>query len=161
MNWLHHLIGTHTHMLWWQMSVRAVFVFFYLLVLVRFGARRAFGRWTPFDIALAILLGSTLSRTLTGNAPFLPTLAAAAVLVLLHVALAWLTMYWNGLAIVVKGDPIKLVEHGQPIAANMRRSAVSDRDLREQLRGQMKTDDLEKVEDAYLEPGGTISFIPR
>ncbi len=162
MNWLHDLIGNGSNsIVWWQMTIRAAIIFIYLLVLLRVGRRRAFGRWTPFDTVLAILLGSTLSRGLTGNAPFVPTLAAGALLVLLHGVLTQLSFQWASFAALVKGRPVKLMEHGRLLHRNLRSSGVSEGDLKEQLRSEMKTDDLKKVEDAYLERGGTISFIAR
>lgn len=61
---------------WWQMVLRAVLIFFYGVLAFRFAYRRFFGQSTDFDIVVSILIGSTLSRALTGNARLLPTLAA-------------------------------------------------------------------------------------
>lgn len=160
MDWLHHFIGNDSQPIeWWQMTIRAVIIFVYLLVLVRIGGRRAFGRLTPFDIVLGILLGSALSRCLTGNAPFLPTLAAAGALMALHMALAALALRWETIGFLVKGREMKLMEDGRLLRDNLRRARVTERDLREQLRSTMNTDDLTQAGDAYLERGGDVSFV--
>lgn len=162
MEWLHALIGDDTGPInWWQMALRAAIIFLYLLALARLGGRRAFGNWTPFDIVLGILLGSTLSRTLTANAPFVPTLVAGAVLVGMHVLLAYLALYCRPIAFLAKGREVRLMEQGTLIHRNLRRCGVSEQDLRERLRTAMNTEDLDEVANAYLERGGDVSFIRR
>ena len=162
MDWLYELIGRDGDVItWWQMSLRAVIVFLYLLLLARVGGTRAFGSFTSFDIVLGILLGSTLSRVLTASSPFLPTLTAGAVLVLLHIMLAALAVRWHPLGFLVKGRAVKLIEDGRLLEANLRRVGITPGDLHEQLRSVLNTDDLGRVREAFLERGGNVSFIPR
>lgn len=71
-----------------QMSLRAVLIFVLGVLIVRFAATRAFGKWSPLDIIFAVIVGSNLSRALTGSAPFVPTLTATVILVALHGLLA-------------------------------------------------------------------------
>src|SRR3546814_818751 len=66
-----------------QMAARAVVVYIVTLLVVRLGKKRFLGKATAFDVILGIMLGSIVSRAITGNAPFLPALAAA-VLIALH-----------------------------------------------------------------------------
>jgi hypothetical protein len=53
-------------------------------VLLRIGARRMLSRISAFDILIMVTIGSTLSRSLTGNVPLIPAMAAAATLVFMH-----------------------------------------------------------------------------
>ena len=85
---LEFVFGSTGHISWWQECVRAIAIFAYGLILVRLAGRRIFGRWAALDIVVAIIIGSNLSRALTGNAPFGGTLAACALLVALHWVLA-------------------------------------------------------------------------
>ncbi len=52
-----------------QECARAVLVLAYGLTLVRLSGRGAFGKWSALDIIVSIMVGSTLSRALTGSAP--------------------------------------------------------------------------------------------
>ena len=91
MDLFHAIIGHGSKgILWWQESIRAIFIFLYGLLLIRLAGIRAFSKQTPLDIDIAIVIGSNLSRALTGNARFLPTLAATAVIVLMY----WLFERW-------------------------------------------------------------------
>jgi hypothetical protein len=41
---------------------------------------------------------------------------------------------------------------------NLRRTGISERDLREQVRSSLNTEDLDTLDEAYLERGGDVSF---
>ncbi len=66
-----------------QMALRAAIVYVAVVLMVRFLKKRFAGRATAFVI-LGIMLGSIVSRAVTGNTPFLPALVAAAVLLGMH-----------------------------------------------------------------------------
>lgn len=160
MELFHQLVGRSSDTIaWWQMSIRAVFIFVYLLLLVRLGGRRAFAKFTSFDIVLAVLLGSVLSRCLTANAPLVATFCASAVLVALHALLARLAVRFDPVGLLVKGRRIQLVRDGALLTEPMHRTSVTERDLMEALRSTAKTDDLHRIKAAYLERNGTISFV--
>lgn len=143
---------------WWQMSIRAVLIFAYGIVLVRLSGKRTFGKLSAFDIVLAIIIGSNLSRTLTANAPFGPTLAATTLLALLHFTLGRLSIHWRWLGAIIKGSPRKIVSDGEIDHSAMRRGELSYGDLEEALRlhGLEGTDGIKA---AYLERNGGISVI--
>ncbi|MEJ2375176.1 MAG: DUF421 domain-containing protein [Pseudolabrys sp.] len=157
----HALIGENSSsILWWQMSIRAVFVFLYGLVLIRLFGVRPFGRQTPLDIVIAIVIGSNLSRALTGSARFLPTLAATAVIVLMfwmfaHVAARSRLVGW-----LLKGQPVRLMQRGALDEAALRAHAVSRGDLEEAGRTSGIAS-LDGVQEAYLERSGKISVLKR
>lgn len=52
---------------WSQDCARAVLVFICGLVLVRIAGRRVFGQWSALEIVVSIIIGSNLSRALTGS----------------------------------------------------------------------------------------------
>ena len=55
-----------------QMALRAVVVYVVTVAFARLGKKRFMGRATAFDVILGIMLGSIVSRAITGNAPFCP-----------------------------------------------------------------------------------------
>jgi uncharacterized membrane protein YcaP (DUF421 family) len=154
------LIGSKGDIVWWQMSIRAVLIFGFGLVLIRLFGRRAFGKQTALDIVLAIVVGSNLSRALTANSPFFPTLAATAALVLLFWLLSNLSARSPWFSRLVKGNPIWLVRGGEPDAKEMKRAAVSEGDLEEAAR-QSGLSGLGDVDEAVLERNGKISAVRR
>lgn len=160
--WLAHVIGRDAQtILWWQMMVRAAVAFLFLLLLIRVGAKRMFGRMGAVDIAVAILLGSTLSRAITANARFAPTLAACALLVAMHGLLAQAAFRSRRVGRLVKGTAQHLVDQGDVRPDAMRQAQVTEDDLIEEMRLNAGTSDVGTIRDAYLERSGRISFIRR
>ncbi|OHV74394.1 hypothetical protein [Ensifer sp. LCM 4579] len=103
------LLGAPTQEItWWQMTVRAVIVFAYGLIAIRFAGRHAFGKSSALDIVLSVIIGSSLSRALTGNAPLVATLAAMTALVAIHAILSRLSINWQGLDILLKVVSVSL-----------------------------------------------------
>ena len=145
---------------WWQMSIRAVIIFIFGVLLVRIAGKRAFGRQSAVDIVLTVLIGSNLSRALTGGAPFLPTLAATAALVLLYWISIQLAQRSDAAGLVLKGTHIVLARDGRVDPAAMRKAAVSHLDLSEAVRS-ARQPGLEAVMLATLERSGHISVVPK
>jgi uncharacterized membrane protein YcaP (DUF421 family) len=158
---LQHLIGPNSpDITWWQMSVRAVIVLAYGILFVRVAGKRTFGKLTAFDIVLAVLIGSNLSRALTGNAPFWPTLAATTVLGLLHYLLGRLSIHNRWLGAIIKGEPRQIISDGVLDEREMKKGELSHGDLQEALRLH-GLDEIEGIKAAYLERNGSISVIKK
>ena len=158
-SWVHMTFGnTMEPMSWSQMMARAVAIFFIGLVLVRSAPYRIFSQATPLDIILSVIIGSNLSRTLTGSAPFLKTVAATILLVAIYSLLSHFASRYRPLANVLKGKPVKLVEDGEVIWREMRSCAVGERDLDAAIRSAGGTD-VEDVKLAVMERGGDIEVV--
>lgn len=143
-----------------QMALRTLIVFCFALVLVRIGSTRFMSRNSPLDLILAILLGSVLSRAITGQSPFFPTLAASAVLVALHSLFALLAAGTDFFGDWVKGSSSLLIENGERVPGALLRNRVGTGDLRAALRlhghGEGSLDD---IDTARLERNGEISLV--
>jgi uncharacterized membrane protein YcaP (DUF421 family) len=141
-----------------QMALRAVVVYVVAVLVVRLGKKRFMGRSTAFDVILGIMLGSIMSRAITGNAPFFPALAAGGALVALHGLFSGIACRWHGFGTVIKGRPRLLVRDGEIDWRTMRRCHMSERDLWEDLRGK-GIGDLAEVAEARLERSGRLSVL--
>jgi uncharacterized membrane protein YcaP (DUF421 family) len=142
-----------------QLCARAALLFLFGILCIRIAGRRTFSSITPLDIIVAIIIGSNISRAMTGKAPFFGGLAATLVVVVLHRLLAMATLHWSPLARLMKGGPIVLVRDGVADVAAMRRHAIGQADLAEGLRME-QVDRIEDVRRATLEAGGKISVVP-
>ena len=145
----------------WQMALRAAVVYVAAVLMIRVGEKRFMGKNTAFDVILGIVFGSVVSRAVTGNAPFFPTLFAGFVLVGLHWVFAAVAFRSDRFGALVKGRERVLVEGGEVRRENMRKSHISERDLREALRLRGQITDPAEAESAHFERSGDISVIPR
>lgn len=144
-----------------EMSLRAILVYLAGWAILRAGGNRFLGRETAFDIVLGFVLGSTLSRAINGSAPLFVTLAACALLVLLHQTLAWLTYRSHGFGLFMKGRAEPLIQDGRLIEKSLRRHQISQGDLEEALRLNGRVAEPGQVQEARFERNGDISVLEK
>jgi uncharacterized membrane protein YcaP (DUF421 family) len=144
-----------------QMSVRAIIIFFVALALIRLTGMRSFGKSTAFDVIISITLGAVLSRAITGEVPFFPTLIAAVVLAIIHKTIALVTARSHSIGKILKGNPRLIVKNGVIIWKNMRYGDLSETDLMEGIRKNINVDKLEDVKEAYFDRDGAISAVKK
>jgi len=144
-----------------QMAWRAAIVFLLAVVLARLGARRFMSHSAGFDMMVAVVLGSVLSRAINGDARFFPTLGASGLLLLLHHLLATLALRSHPFSQLVKGRPLVLVRNGVIDHAAMVKAKITPDDLDASLRLNGNVDRLEDVAEARLERSGAISVVRR
>jgi len=144
-----------------QESARAVLIFFYGLIMLRLSGRRTFAQMSAVDLVISIIVGSNLSRAMTGGVPFWGTLASVAVLVVLHLALAHAVARSPWLARWVEGRPILLAADGLIDERARLACKISMGDLEESLRekGLDGIAALGQARKLVLEPSGKISVI--
>ena len=160
-NWLGLLLGVgleSKELGVWQMGLRAIVVYVVTVVMVRLGKKRFLGRATAFDVILGIMLGSIVSRAVTGNAPMLPALVASAVLVLMHFVFSGMALRWHGFGSLIKGNPRLIVRDGAIDERNLRKAHMTEHDLHEDLRSKSVAR-LDQVAEARLERSGQMSVI--
>jgi uncharacterized membrane protein YcaP (DUF421 family) len=141
-----------------QLCARAVILFLLGIAYIRIAGRRTFAHASPLDIVVALVVGSNLSRAMTGRAQFWPALVATLLLVVLHRLFARATIRWRWLAKLMKAEPVVLVEDGVGDPKAMQRHGIGEDDLLESLR----LEQVEKPDDvrlAMLENSGKISVV--
>jgi len=143
---------------WAEMSVRALIIFLFGLVVTRIGVWRAFGRWSTPDIIVTIIVGSNLSRALTGPAPLFTTMAATTVFLLAWWVVSFAASRSTTLDWLFKGSAIRLVIDGSIDHDAMKKAVISRRDLDEGLR-EKGVGNERRVVTAFLERNGSITVI--
>ena len=159
LQWFHIIFGQGKDLDTLQMVCRAVLSFFLTLALIRIAGIRTFGKKTPFDNVIIIMLGSIFSRVVVGASPFIPTTLACFAFVLVHRVLALISFYNDRVGSWIKGEASSLYANGELNEANMRKARVSFKDIQESVRQQTNDDSLEKVKEIIQERSGDISVI--
>jgi uncharacterized membrane protein YcaP (DUF421 family) len=145
----------------WQIGLRAFLIYLTAILLVKFGEKRFMGKNTAFDMVLGIILGSVLSRAITGNASFFNVIGAGVILVGIHWFFAFVSYYSDWMGSFIKGNARILVKDGEIQWDNMRKSHISRKDLEMALYSNGKVTDPSQVKVARFERSGDISVIPR
>lgn len=163
-SWFSDMLGLDTppaDLSFTQMALRGVVVLLASLVMVRCAGRRFLGRSAGFDVVLAIVLGSVVSRAINGQAAFFPTLGAGFVLVFLHRLLAIVSCRSHLASRLLKGSDCLIIRNGQIDYAALRRAEFSEDDLLEHLRLRGNVASPKDVAEARLERNGQISVVLR
>jgi uncharacterized membrane protein YcaP (DUF421 family) len=155
------LLGLNEHdLLWYQMMLRAVIVFFVALIFIRVSGMRSFGSSSAFDVVVSITLGGLLGRCITGHYPFFPTLAASFTIIVCHQVVAYLSFHFKWMQKGTEGEPVCLFEKGKRQVKNMRRYAVNETDLERALH-ESSLDDFSEVKSIWYEVDGKISIVKK
>jgi uncharacterized membrane protein YcaP (DUF421 family) len=142
-----------------QVANRAIAVYIIGMVLVRIGKSRLISRASPLDVIVGFIIGSLLSRGITGHASISDTFIASAALVFAHWFVTRLTFHSHTLGKLLKGNSYLLVDDGRILWDNLSRSHFSEHDLMEAIRVKTNVEDLAQVHHAYKERNGEISVI--
>ena len=158
---MHAVLGKEGEFIaWWQMCLRASLLFLYGVFLLRLAGTRIFGKSVPIDIVMSVIIGSNLSRTLTGNAPLIEVMIATAWLMALHWALVHVAQRHRWFSNLVKGKPHVLIRNGEIDWGAMRHEGIGTRDLETAMRDE-GVGGTDEIETATLERDGCISIVPK
>jgi uncharacterized membrane protein YcaP (DUF421 family) len=140
---------------------RTTAIFFFIFVMTRLVGRRELGSLEPFDLILLVVIGDLVQQGVTQN-DYSVTGAFIVVctIALLTVAASYLNFRFHRLRRVLEGEPVVLIENGQPIERNLRRERLTLKELAESARLQ-QVESLDDVRLAVLETNGNISVIPQ
>ena len=140
-----------------RVALSVLLLFALVIFIAHFFGPRTFASFTSFDFLINVTAGSLVASSIMGQ-----NLVGGALSLLCLAALQWLislisarSQRWHDL---VDNPPVVLIERGQYLRDAMRRARVSPQSLEQQLRSQGVTD-VNKVQFAILESGGSISVI--
>ena len=144
-----------------DLVLRAIALYAFVFVLMRKVGRRELSRLAPFDLVLLIVLGDAIQQGLTqDDYSVTGAIIVVSTIALLQVATSYLSFRFPRLERLFEGEPIVIVQDGEPIKRNLRRERLTAGDLAEEARMQ-QIGSLADVKWAVLEPNGQISFITK
>ncbi len=140
---------------------RAAFAFFFVLLVTRVVGRRELSSLQPFDLILLVMIGDLTQQGVTQN-DFSVTglMLAAGTIAVLTVFVSYSSFRFPRLRPVLDGEPVIVLEKGEPIKKNLDRNRITVDELRAAAR-QEGHGALDEIEWAVLETGGQISFIAK
>ncbi len=145
---------------WWEFVLRTVAVYVCLMVMVRFSGKRTVGQFTPFDLIVVMLLAEAVSASLTGgDESLVGGLIAAATLIALNMATAWVSARNRRVDEILEGKPTLIGRDGVIYKGVLKEERVPEADVQQALR---ENDcKLEDMRCAFLEADGKISILKR
>ena len=144
-----------------DLVVRAIVVFFFVLVLTRVIGRRELSQLAPFDLILLIILGDALQQGLTqDDYSVTGAILIVGTFAVLQVTMSWLGFRFARLRPILEGEPVIIVEDGKAIERNLKRERLTLEEVAESARLH-EIASLDEVRWAVIERNGEISFIKK
>src|SRR5207249_11171073 len=130
--------------------LRATFLFLFVYALTRIIGRRELSSLEPFDLILLIVLGDAIQQGLTQD-DYSVTGAVLVIgtLALLQVFTSFLSFRFSSLRPILEGEPVIVVEDGEPIMKNLRRERLAVDEVAAEARKQ-QIESLSEVKWAVL-----------
>jgi uncharacterized membrane protein YcaP (DUF421 family) len=151
----------HIAVPWWELIVRSVVVYAFLLVLLRLTGKRQVGQLAPFDLVLLLVLSNAVQNSMNaGDNSLIGGLIAATTLVGLNFLLGLATYRFKSVEAFIEGRPQVLIHNGKLFQDVMARAKLTHHELNAALR-QTGCSCVEEVHSALLENNGAISVVPR
>jgi uncharacterized membrane protein YcaP (DUF421 family) len=144
-----------------DLVLRTIVVFVFLMVLMRVIGRRELSSLQPFDLILLIVLGDAVQQSLTQDDYSLTGgLLVVGTFAVLQVFVSWVGYRFPKARPILEGDPLIVIQDGEPIERNLKRERLTLDELAEAAR-QEGIAHLADVKWAVLETTGKLSFIQK
>jgi uncharacterized membrane protein YcaP (DUF421 family) len=144
-----------------DLVVRATVLFLFVFALTRIMGRRELSSLEPFDLIVLIVLGDAIQQGLTqDDYSVTGAVLVISTLTLLQVFASFLGFRFPRLRPALAGEPVIVVEDGEPILRNLRRERVTVEEVTAEARKQ-EIESLSDVKWAVLETSGQLSFIKK
>ena len=146
---------------WWELVVRGLIVYGFLIILLRLTGKRQVGQLAPFDLVLLLVLSNSVQNAMNaGDNSVLGGIISAGTLVGLNYLLGILTFRSKKFEALVEGRPQVLIHNGRIHRDVMDGAQLTQHELDAALRA-AGCSCAEEVRMAMLENNGEISVIRR
>lgn len=143
---------------WWELPLRAIFIYLALLFMMRVSGKRTVGQFTPFDLLVVLLLSEVAGSGLNGgDISVTASLLSVATLIALNLVVAVMTSRSVWMQTLTEGATVLIGRDGRLFTEILKREHVPLLDVERALR---EADcDLKDMKYAFLEADGNISIL--
>jgi uncharacterized membrane protein YcaP (DUF421 family) len=140
---------------------RAAVAYVFILFLLRVVGRRELSSMEPSDLVLLVVIGDLIQNGVTqSDYSMTGVVLAVTTFGLLAVGTSYIVFRSRRAQSVIEGEPLIIVQNGEPIERNLRGERLTLSEVMEQAR-QHEIESLDEVKWAVLETTGQISFLKR
>lgn len=141
---------------------RAIFIYFFLLVVFRISGNRTMSQDDPFTFVLLVIISESIQNALVGN-DYSMTNAILLVITMvgLNIAIQLIKQYSKKAEKFIDGVPVILVSDGKPLKERMDKVRVGEDDILSAARRSQGLERMNQIKYAIMEVTGNLSIIPK
>ncbi len=143
-----------------NLLIRAIVVYFSILLLLRIGGKRQMGQMEATEFVAILLISNAVQNAMNGGDNSLAAgIFLATILIASSALVTYLTFKSRIMRNLFEGTPTLLIHKGKILPKNIAKEFLSESEIRTLLRKQ-GFHHLADVEVAILEADGTLSITP-
>src|SRR6185369_15373036 len=120
---------------WWELVVRALAVYLFLLLILRLTGKRQVGQLAPFDLVLLLVLSNAVQNSMNGgDNSLVGGMISATTLVGINLGVGYLTYRSKKLEAIIEGRPQVLIHNGKLFEGVMKKANLTHHELNAALR---------------------------
>src|SRR5512142_1506701 len=120
---------------WWELILRGVVVYLFLLIILRITGKRQVGQLAPFDLVLLLVLSNAVQNSMNGgDNSLVGGLLSAATLIALNYLVGFATFRSKRLEALIEGRPEVLIHDGKLYEEVLNRAQLTRHELNAALR---------------------------
>ena len=140
-----------------ELTIRAIAVFLYVLVLLRLAGKRQLGQMSATEFVSILLISNAVQNSMNGGDNSLSGgLILAGVLIFVSWLISVLTFRYRRFQVIFEGTPTLLIHRGKIIEKNLAKERMPHTELTALLRKQ-GIHSVHEVETGVLEADATLS----
>jgi uncharacterized membrane protein YcaP (DUF421 family) len=144
----------------WTIILRTVFIYFFLLVIMRMMGKREIGKLSVFDLIVSFMIADLSAMAIDSEKPMYIGIISILTLAIFQVLISYLSLKSKKIREWADGKPVVIVEKGKILDDQMAKARYNMDDLMVQLR-EKNIADVSDVEFAILETTGKLSVFPK
>lgn len=146
---------------WWDLVLRAVLIYVFLLILLRVTGKRQVGQLAPFDLVLLLVIANAVQNAMVGTDTSIPGgVILCVTLVAINSLVGYLTFKSKRMEAMIEGRPQILVHNGNIDRKVMHKERITLHELMAAIR-RAGISNIEHVHFAILENNGLITVQPK
>ena len=146
---------------WWEIIVRSLVVYAFLLAILRITGKRQVGQLAPFDLVLLLVLSNAVQNSMNGgDNSLVGGLISATTLIALNYTIGFATFRSKKLEALIEGRPQVLVHNGHLFADVMANAQLTQHELDAALR-QAGCANIGDCHSVILENNGSVSVVQK
>ncbi|WP_334187939.1 DUF421 domain-containing protein [Noviherbaspirillum sp.] len=144
-----------------ELVLRAVGIYFVLILLFRLLGNRSMSDLSAFDFILFLIVSEAIQNALVDDdKSVVMGMAVILTFVMLDLGLSILKRRYRFVEKIAEGVPVVLVDHGKLVEDHLRKSRITNSDILQAARASQGLECLGQIKYAVLETTGNISIIP-
>jgi uncharacterized membrane protein YcaP (DUF421 family) len=145
---------------WWQLIIRGLVVYAFLIFILRMSGKRQIGQMSPFDLVFMMVISNSVQNSMNGgDNSIMAGVLLAATLIVANLFASRISFSRRGLGKIMQGEPRVLLHNGSINRKALQDENITHDELMVAIR-QAGFADVLNVRSAILEVNGSISVIP-